>query len=458
MVPAAEFLADVLHAHAGDLTQYVDGGAAGGGDIAVALGAADVGGAHVVGAAHLADDLLDGDGHRLGLVQNILDGILGHADHRFDAFQHVVGVQLLDRALQLPDVVLQMVRDELGHIVGDVQPQQFRLAPDDGHPGLKIGRLDIGGQAPLEPGAQTFLQALDLLGGTVAGQHDLLVGLVQGVEGVEELLLGALLARDELDIVHQQHVGLPVLVPELLGGAGPDGGDDLVGELFTGNVDNVEIRMVLADLDLDGVQQVGLAQTALAVDEQRIVGAGGVRGHRLGGGVGELVGRALDEVLKGELVFAAGQLVRLGRGRGGAAVPLGSGNRRGGRAVGGHHQVDQHVKTQHGFKGLFQHGKIPLPHDLADEVVAHPQGHLTGTLKADRLQPGNVQVVGGVHHALLAVGLCGLEYVVERIHRRLHSLQFSPCAPAGPAFFMQCHMDLSYHKMTVRAIKNRPLK
>ena len=32
---------------------------------------------------------------------------------------------------------------------------------------------------------------------------------------------------------------------------------------------------------------------------------------------------ALDEVLKGELVFAAGQLVRLGRGRGGAAVPLG---------------------------------------------------------------------------------------------------------------------------------------
>ena len=37
--------------------------------------------------------------------------------------------------------------------------------------------------------------------------RDRLVGVVQGVEGVEELFLGGLLAGDELDIVHQQQVG-----------------------------------------------------------------------------------------------------------------------------------------------------------------------------------------------------------------------------------------------------------
>ena len=49
----------------------------------------------------------------------------------------------------------------------------------------------------------------------VRGQHDLLVGLVQGVEGVEELLLEPLLVLHELDVVDQQHVAVPVAALEL---------------------------------------------------------------------------------------------------------------------------------------------------------------------------------------------------------------------------------------------------
>ncbi len=60
-----------------------------------------------------------------------------------------------------------MVGDVLGHIIRQVQVQQLGLALDDGHAGLKIRRLDVGGQAPLKPGAQTLLQDLDLLGGAV---------------------------------------------------------------------------------------------------------------------------------------------------------------------------------------------------------------------------------------------------------------------------------------------------
>ena len=118
VVTAGEFTADLFHAHAGDLAQDVDGHTAGRGNVGVALGAADVGRGDVEGAGHLADDLLDGHGHRLGLVEDVLDGILGHTDDRLDALQHVVGVQFFYSAFQLADVVLQVVGNELGHILG----------------------------------------------------------------------------------------------------------------------------------------------------------------------------------------------------------------------------------------------------------------------------------------------------------------------------------------------------
>ena len=55
-----------------------------------------------------------------------------------------------------------------------------------------------------------MLQVLNLTGRPVTGQHDLLVGLVQRVEGVEELLLNPLFAGEKLDVVNQQHIGLTI--------------------------------------------------------------------------------------------------------------------------------------------------------------------------------------------------------------------------------------------------------
>ena len=51
-------------------------------------------------------------------------------------------------------------------------------------------------------------------GGRSERQHDLAVGLVEVVEGVEELLLGLLLALDELDVVDEQHVDVAVAALE----------------------------------------------------------------------------------------------------------------------------------------------------------------------------------------------------------------------------------------------------
>ena len=52
------------------------------------------------------------------------------------------------------------------------------------------------------------------------------------VEGVEELFLGSLLARDELHVVDQQHARVAVLESEIVGAVLADRLDELVGERF----------------------------------------------------------------------------------------------------------------------------------------------------------------------------------------------------------------------------------
>ncbi len=90
--------------------------------------------------------------------------------------------------------------------------------------------MSTGQQAPLEPGFQAVLQAQHLLGGTVGGKDDLPSGLVERIEGMEHLLLGALLAGDELYVVHEEDIRRPVFVPELLVLACPNVLDELVGK------------------------------------------------------------------------------------------------------------------------------------------------------------------------------------------------------------------------------------
>ena len=98
--------------------------------------------------------------------------------------------------------------------VGHADAVALGLVAQDGEAGLEVGRLDVGDQAPLEPAAQALLQRRDGVGHAVGGDDDLLVGAVEGVERVEELLLEAFLALDELDVVDQQHVDLAVPAPQ----------------------------------------------------------------------------------------------------------------------------------------------------------------------------------------------------------------------------------------------------
>ena len=154
---------------------------------------------------------------------------------------------------------------------------------------LQVGRADVGDQSPLESAAQPVLQRRQLLGWPVGGDDDLLRASVQLVERVEELLLRALLVLQELDVVDQQDVDVAVARAELLLPVVTDRVDEFVRELLGVHVADPQLRMHLRGVVGDRVQQVGLAETGVAVDEQRVVGTA----RRFGDGDGSRMRKAV---------------------------------------------------------------------------------------------------------------------------------------------------------------------
>ena len=300
MVPG-EFLADVGQTQIGQLTDQVHGHLTGFGGVLVFLGAPQNGFVDGIELADLADDQAGG-GHSIALaLEHIVNGPGNIGQIQLHAGQIVIGHDLLDGALDLTDVVGDVDGDVVADIVIQLQIQGPGLIFQNGHTGLIVRGLDIRQQAPLETGAQPVLQGGHVAGPPVGGHDDLLPGFVEGVEGMEELLLGLLLTGDELDIVHQQQIRLAVLVLELRLTAGLDGGDQLVGEFVALDVDDLGVGILLADAVGDGVQQVGLSHAGRAIDKQGVVHIAGMVGYGDGCAVRKAVTGTHHEVLKIEL-------------------------------------------------------------------------------------------------------------------------------------------------------------
>ena len=158
--------------------------------------------------------------------------------------------------------------------VGSMTLIRLGLLLQDRDFGLQVRRLDVGDQSPLEAAAQPVFNLGQLLRRAVAGDHDLPHALVQGVEGVEELFLGALLVHQELDVVDQQDIHVAILVAEAGHLAVAQRVDHVVGEALAGDVADGLFRRPQLDLVADGLHQVGLAHADAAIQEQRVVGLG----------------------------------------------------------------------------------------------------------------------------------------------------------------------------------------
>ena len=92
----------------------------------------------------------------------------------------------------------------------DIRGQQDVLALglflQNSYLGLQVGRLNIGDQSPFEATAQAVLDLWQLLRRTIRSDDNLPHALVERIERMKELFLGALLLGKELDVVNEQQI------------------------------------------------------------------------------------------------------------------------------------------------------------------------------------------------------------------------------------------------------------
>src|SRR3546814_409505 len=112
------------------------------------------------------------------------------------------------------------------------------LGEQDRDARLEIGWFDRDRQPPSETRLQALINAVDVLRITIRCQYDLLATINQRIEGVEELLLRALLVGKEVNIVDQQGVDGAVQILELVHASMPDGRGEMIHPLFGADIDH----------------------------------------------------------------------------------------------------------------------------------------------------------------------------------------------------------------------------
>jgi len=122
---------------------------------------------------------------------------------------------------------------------------------------------------------------------------------VQLIENMEKRLLRAPLVGYELDIVEQEDMDRLEPVAELLNLSLLDGQDEFIGELFRAYVGC--LQPVVCCPAGDGVQQMGLAEAGVAIDEEGIVALAGGFSYVQRGGVGQSIGVAYHEGIESVL-------------------------------------------------------------------------------------------------------------------------------------------------------------
>lgn len=116
-------------------------------------------------------------------------------------------------------------------------------------------------QAAGKAALQTVLQLVNVRWRTITGHDDVFLLIEKLIEGIENFHLGGILGAEELHIVDEEEIQIPVLGPELGHGVVLDGIDELVGEGFAGNEEYRQAGLISMDIVADGMKQMGLPQS-----------------------------------------------------------------------------------------------------------------------------------------------------------------------------------------------------
>ena len=225
--------------------------------------------------------------------QQIFQRFLGQIDAQRIAGQRGERGDTIQITFQFPNVGSDALSDEECHLMGKIDLLLLRLLSQNGHLCLQVRRLDVGDESPLKARAQPLFQRGDLFRRRVRRKDDLLLRLIKRVEGVEELFLRALFSGQELDVVEKQRVDRAVAIAERLHLVVADGRDQFGHERVRRHVDDFPAGTDVSELLSDGLDQMRLAQTCAAVDEQWIERTAQILSDRQRRRVGELI-RAPD--------------------------------------------------------------------------------------------------------------------------------------------------------------------
>src|SRR5688572_28336050 len=91
------------------------------------------------------------------------------------------GNDAVQSTFQLTDIGLHAAGDRFKDLIRNLTPGSFGFGAQNRKPRFKIRRLDIGGKAPLEEGAQSLIQRDQGFWRPVRSDDDLFILPVQGV-------------------------------------------------------------------------------------------------------------------------------------------------------------------------------------------------------------------------------------------------------------------------------------
>ena len=130
--------------------------------------------------------------------------------------------------------------------------------------------MQISHHAAAKARAQPVFNAGKIGRRFVGGNHNLLAGIHQRIECMEELFLRIVLADQELQIIHHQHINGPQRFLEFHGGLAAQCCDEAIHEFFRAHIGNLARRVLFTDGPGNGMHQMRLAKPDTAIQEQWI--------------------------------------------------------------------------------------------------------------------------------------------------------------------------------------------
>ena len=178
------------------------------------------------------------------------------------------------RPLELSDVRGNLGRNVFQNIVANSKVFGRSLFPQNCDSGLQVRNLNVRNQPPTETASHALFKTNELLRRNVTGDDNLLAVFVQCIESVEEGVLCRVLPAEELNVINEKEVDLsitPVEGNDLVRGQGID---VVVRELFTRDVTDLRAGEETLRVVTDCMEEVRLAQSRPAIDEQGVVSLG----------------------------------------------------------------------------------------------------------------------------------------------------------------------------------------